>query len=309
MADVGHSPRRILQSPSRPGPKTRDRPLASYGGAAIIAAFLLVITGCDPQVDLFKENDLHYSLFGVLNPSADTQFVRVEPLRDSLAVGAPETMDAEVTLTHLDTDRTISLQDSLFRSPDRHNFYTTADIQPTTPYRLVVEGPRGAESRVQTTVPQPLSPRVIAPIPSCFPNCPRTGAPSCNRGEEPTARFTSISVDETGRLVSVRARYVMEEPSGVWSYGHLADTSHTTDGTIRTSINYAEDWCKISSPEGDGARVPARIEVVVAAGSPDWPAFLNLDLETELLPGVASNVEGGVGFVGGAVTDTVRVYP
>jgi hypothetical protein len=63
------------------------------------------------------------------------------------------------------------------------------------------------------------------------------------------------------------------------------------------------DLCRIPDPGR-----PERIEILVAAGSPDWPEFLRLDPETELLPGVASNVEGGVGYVGGVVTDTITVY-
>lgn len=274
---------------------------------------LLVTAGCDPSVDSFEDNGLDYSIFGYLNASADTQFVRVEPLRDGMLTRAPENLDAEVTLTNLATDRTVSLQDSLFRYIDdatAHNFYTTFDIKPTTPYRLLVQGPGEAESQVQTTVPDTFPPPTVsASIPDCFPNCPPGANPDCGVTEEQhKSLFATVLVEDIERLVAVRALYYMEEPRGVWSFGHLADTTHTRNGTIRAQVDYGKDWCTLPTAE-DGDRVQRRIEVVVAAASPDWPEFLRMDFETEVLPGVASNVEGGVGFLGGIVTDTVAVYP
>jgi hypothetical protein len=56
--------------------------LSRLGAAATV--LLIIAAGCDPTVDSFQENEFHYSLFGILNASADSQFVRVEPLRDGL---------------------------------------------------------------------------------------------------------------------------------------------------------------------------------------------------------------------------------
>lgn len=281
---------------------------------ALVATMLLLVGGgCDPTVDRFQENDLHYSIFGYLNASADTQFVRVEPLRDSMLTRAPETLKADVTLSNLSTGRTVSLRDSLFRYLDAataHNFYTTVDVEPATPYRLVVQGPEGAESRVQTTVPDAFPPpTVVIPVPECFPDCPFRDPPECDlAGGAVGSRIAVVSVKNVERLVAVNAHYTMKNPPGVWSFGHLADTVQTAPGVIEGRVDYGQDYCRIPPPV-QGSRTLEEIEVVVAAGSPNWPDFLGLDLETELLPGVASNVEGGVGFLGGIVTDTVVVYP
>lgn len=262
-----------------------------------VTALLLLLTGCDPAVDSFQENDLHYSLFGILNATADSQFVRVEPLRDGMLTRAPETLDAEVTLTNLSTNRTVTLRDSLFRYLDQataHNFYTTIPIDSGTTYRLQVKGPNGAKSYAETAVPSSgpgLS--VLTPV-------DRIGEVHCGDLYHggPT---TVVVIRGVERIVSVRALYFQNVVSSV---GHLADTVHTASGTVKVRIPYYKDLCKIS---GEGRL--RRIEVMVAAGTPEWPAFLRLDQETELLPDVASNVEGGVGFVGGIVTDTVTVYP
>lgn len=266
--------------------------------AFAVPVFLLVVMGCDPSVDSFQENDLHYSIFGYLNASADTQFVRVELLRDGLLTRAPATLDADVTLTNLATEHTTSLQDSLFHYLDgatAHNFYTTVDIEPTATYRLTVQGPDGAESHAQTSIPDTFpAPTVIVPA-DTFPTC------SNFRGN---SEIAVVEVQDIERLVAVRAIYYMVDLERVWSFGHLADTVQTGTGAVRARIDYGHDWCRI--PQRGEAE---RIEVVVAAGDPDWPDFMGMAWETEVLPDVASNVEGGTGLLGGVVTDTAVVYP
>lgn len=270
--------------------------------SAFAATFLLLVItgmGCDPSVDTFQENELAYSIFGYLNASADTQFVRVEPLRDGMLTRAPDSLDVDVTLTDLTTDQTTSLRDSLFRYLDgatAHNFYTTSDIEPTTPYRLTVRGSDGAESYAQTTVPDTFpAPIVVTPI------AEEDLGFDCNNPYLNSQR-TVVEIRGIERLVAVRALYYAMET--MRSYGHLADTVQTENDVIEARVNYVEDLCRI--PE---TNAPQRIEIVVAAGNPDWPDFMRLDWETETLPGVASNVEGGTGLLGGVVTDTVVVHP
>jgi hypothetical protein len=43
-------------------------------------------------------------------------------------------------------------------------------------------------------------------------------------------------------------------------------------------------------------------EIFVAAATEAWPELGSLDRETRALPATASNVEGGLGFVGGVIT-------
>lgn len=270
--------------------------LRSRLGAAI-AALLLILTGCDPTVDSFQENDLHYSLFGVLNASADSQFVRVEPLRDGLLDRAPETLNAEVTLTNLSTDRTVPLRDSLFRYLDQataHNFYTTVPLDSGTTYRLRVRGPAGAESHADAVIPDS---EPVLSIVSPFKGFKGLECDDPYRWN-PTV---TVAIRGVERVVSVRAIYDLDSMS---SFGYLADTLHTEPGIVEVRIEYVDDLCALPN-----TREPDSIKVMVAAGTPEWPEFLRLNRETELLPGVASNVEGGVGFVGGIATDTITVYP
>ena len=50
-----------------------------------------------------------------------------------------------------------------------------------------------------------------------------------------------------------------------------------------------------------------RYDVVVAAGMPSWPNFVEFDDEAIALPNVGSNIECGTGFVGGIVSDTLNI--
>lgn len=259
---------------------------------------VLLLVGCDPTVDTFHENEFDYSIFGYLDASADTQFVRVEQLRDSMLYRAPATLDAEVTLTNLGTGHAVALRDSLFQFSEgsvAHNFYTTRDIQPTATYRLVVQGPGDAESRAQTTIPDSFpSPSVL--IPASEPTCDRYGS-----------NLAIVEVEGIDRLVAAKALYYTM-PAGLWQFNYLPVVERSPDGTYLVRVHANTDACGIPGAE-ESIRKVVRLEVMVAAGDPEWPSFTGLDLETETLPTVASNVEGGVGLLGGIVTDTIVVYP
>lgn len=268
-----------------------------------IATLVVVLGGCDPTVQSFEDNGRDYSIFGYLDASADTQYVRVEPLRDSMLTRAPETLGADVTLTHLETGRIVALRDSLFRFLDGatfHNFYTTVDIEPTATYRLEVRGPGGAESRAQTVVPDTFpSPEILAAVEEA--RCVPEGSDEENNPA--VLRLRGIE-----RLVAVKTLYYRTNPRTRWAVDHLADTLQTAPGTILAEIPYGTDICDV--PRGRDGQVDVfRIEVVVAAGDPEWPDFTGLDPALKTLPEATSNVEGGVGYLGGVVTDTALIFP
>lgn len=274
--------------------------------AALVAMMLLLCaTGCDTAVDPIQENDRHYSIFGYLNASADTQWIRVEALRDSLPIGAPAELNADVTLTDTATGQTAALRDSLFRYLDgttAHNFYTTFDVEPTGTYRLAVRDAAGTESSAQVTLPDTFpTPAVIAPVDPFSIGC------------SPYDKTTIVEIRGIERLVAVHALYYLTGSEGdelrVRTFEHLDDAEQITDGSLRASINYVSDLCEIEAGHGGHLPEVLKIEVMVAAGNSDWPDFMSLDPETAALPDVASNVEGGTGLLGGIVTDTVVVYP
>lgn len=258
---------------------------------------LLLVLGCDSTVDRFQENEMHYSVFGYLDAAANANVVRVEPLRDGMLRRAPDTLDAEVTLTNLSTGETTALRDSLSPRLSVHNYYTSADIDPGTSYRLTVEGPGDAATFAETTVP------------AAFPT-PTVTDPA--RLDDPFSNGrTGVRVEGVERLATVKALYYLVNPPNVTSIVdvsevvHVSDTFRPNEESIDVDFSHREDFDRINSQAWE----IVRIEVVVAAAGPDWPEFAELDLEMEAQPDIASNVEGGVGLFGGVVSDTVVVYP
>jgi len=268
--------------------------------SAITIAVLLLLTGCNPTFNPIKKNDKYYSIFGYLNASADTQYVRIEKLRDSLFTDTPTHLDAKVELTNLSTGQSATMHDSVFHLSigKVHNYYTTLPINPHQKYKLEVS------NRTNTTSAK-------IKIPGTFP------APTLVNG---TGYQLILEIRDIDRLVAVKAVYYTyrnctrpscpDQPSIVRSsFQHLADTVHTRNGTIEARIDKSGDLQKIEEQYySTVAYTVSKINVVIAAGNADWPNFLELDNETVAHPGTASNVEGGTGLLGGIVSDTVHVY-
>lgn len=84
--------------------------------AAVFASALAA--GCEHAFEPFQENeDADFSMFGYLDLNADTQWVRVMPVRQDLFL-SPDPIDAAVTLEHLESGQIVTLNDSLFEFVD-----------------------------------------------------------------------------------------------------------------------------------------------------------------------------------------------
>jgi hypothetical protein len=128
---------------------------ACLGLAAVVAA-------CDESFEPIAPSALAFSVFGYLDASADTQWIRVMPIRP-LRVPSRDALAATVTLEQLGTGQRIALRDSLFRfsrpsDPDLgaegtyvHNFWTPEEIEPGAAYRFSArrEGKEPAEAVVE----------------------------------------------------------------------------------------------------------------------------------------------------------------
>lgn len=267
---------------------------------AVLLAGIFLYSGCEPAFSPIKEDGRDYSIFGFLNASADTQFVRIEQLRDNLFSDAPSDLKIKAKLTNTSTGQSVMMKDSLFHyysDGKAHNYYTTFSIDPAETYRLEIIKEE-TKASTEVTVPDDFpSPELIA---------------------EDELRITGID-----RLIGVKMIYSViakctnppnrkicpEEPTiNQYGFQHLSDTLHVENGTILASIKQGEDLKQIQTQYSKQGFIVDKIEVMVAAGSPSWPDFLSLDEETAAVPGTASNIEGGVGLLGGVVTDTILVF-
>jgi len=259
-----------------------------------IPAVWLALGGCgDTAFDPFEESNLTYSISGYLDASIDTQFVRVTPVRGSIALG-PDPFDALVMLEHLTTGRTTFLRDSLFRytTPQderseryAHNYWTTEPILPLATYRLTVTRSDGARSAATVT------------LPDTFPDPVVVGNLIRMQGIE---RFADVKA--VYWVIDLLARQVVRHSVSYLGAITLQEDEH------RVIIDRARDQANITVALGGAPMRVLRVRVTVAAAGPGWPDLAEIDEETLALSGVISNVEDGVGFLGGIVSKTLTLF-
>ena len=265
-------------------------------GAGFALSVALWLTGCETTFEAFEPSDQPFSLYGYLDAAADTQFVRVSPVRDTL-FARPSPLEATVTLEHLATGRTSVWRDSLFQFRGggfAHNFWSEAPIEPGATYRMTVAQPDEATSTVLIRLPPDFPTPQISILPF-----------------SPDVYITTIGVE---RLAEVRMTY------------HLRDVRNGTRTSLPRSFldrirpfseANVEGWslqfipddvlADVQTLRGPDQEVLA-IDLFIAAAGPDWPDLEGLDIETLALPETVTNVEGGVGYVGGIVSKETRLY-
>lgn len=262
----------------------------------------LLLSGCDTSVEPFTENgEYHYSVFGILNPPQDTQWVRVEPIAPTTAEGVSSDLDVTVTLENLDTGQEWTLRDSLmevFRDEFQHNFWTEAPIDASTSYRLTVRGPGEKRTRATTTTPTG-PPTISIEDPIVLP---------CVTPQE--ANRFQIQLTDVEELASLQVHYFQSVfgPKEIFRLDHYEDARQTNRG-YSAFVNYFEDL-QTARQLPESSCMADSAKVVAAAGGPDWPAWAQYQEAT--LPQLArpdsfTNVEGGHGLLSGVHTDTVEV--
>ncbi len=138
----------------------------------VVLLGILLLAGCDTTIDPVRKDT--YSIYGYLSPGADTQFIRVKPLRTPLQAEANRVIDATVTLQDVEGGTTHALQDSVVVFVDEgdrsitHNFWTDADIQPNTTYRLEVKEDGNVITSAETTTPTDAVPTVVPTEGNCL---------------------------------------------------------------------------------------------------------------------------------------------
>jgi hypothetical protein len=293
--------------------------------AAVVAASLSLAPGCkDPTVDVLRPDErFQFSLFGTLNVAADTQVIRVEPLDDSIQVGAPRNLDATVVLENLDSGEQISLQDSLTSFGDEpilvHNLWTTHPIEPATSYRVLVQ--REGEPVTTATTTTPAHPPTLThtAIPDTAVKLPCTFSDNPNVQLESENTFR-VTVQEANRIAAVEVTYpIPNAPSRApRAFNHFDGVEQQEEGKFVISIFYRPDLVASNpnpppppQPQDECASRSAFarpfVQVEVAAGGPDWPQWLGVPINEIARPDTFSNVQGGHGFVGATYSDTVEV--
>lgn len=257
---------------------------------------LLFIAGCDEEFEPVEDNaDIPFSIFGYLDSPADTNWIRISEVRKNLFIDENATIDAVVTLEHLESGEMETLKDSLFRYEEDvygFNFRTTMPMAPLQTYRITARRSDGQASSVTVT------------LPDTFP--------------EPDVTVRSgdghiiIEMVEIDILADVKVIYLEQNGLGrQFVFNHRYNAYATNDlppfdsisGKWRASINtkpHREELSRISNLSN------IKAYVYIASAGPDWIEFYSLNpLVGELAE--TSNVENGVGYVAGITSKTIPI--
>lgn len=261
---------------------------------ALLAGTLAV--GCEAPFEPFQENGQGpFSIFGYLDVQADTQWIRVTPIRQNLVAGlAP--IDAVVTLQKLQSGRTLTLRDSLFEFVDvglgstgyAHNFWTTEPIERGATYRL--EALRSDGAATTALIETPPEAEVVLSY--------YEGPPDVVRGD--TVRFRKPL------RIHVQGEYLLYSDA-VYMVQDLVETPPRDSAVVRQSPTRTDpgafEFTRPDSLIRHGLLDLSRVEMRIGVAPFDWPYNPDLSPAEAVLPGRApSNVENGFGFVGGVAT-------
>lgn len=264
----------------------------------LFAVVLAALAGCDEGVEPTAGEDRPYAIFGQFDVLADTQAVRVIEIAGTIDTLDPDTIDARVASTLLQTGETRAWADSLVRFGDGtrgHVFFSPFQVKHGETHRLRVERSDGAAAEVTVTMP------------------PLTTLDSLRReGRVGPVRYV-IGVDDAPRLTGVRATYtfVGDIPTRVQSIRHT-DRAKRTDTGWEVVIPFEEDINDILNTFANGPVGLFSFEVSVYVSNEEWnveAAGGTFDPDVLVQPGTLSNVENGFGFYGAGYRLTRPLRP
>lgn len=284
-------------------------------GLVLITSFVLLLSaGCQEDLTAF-ETERDYSLYGVLIPEDDTQWVRVFPVNSRLEPIRPEPLDVRFTSTNIATEEVRVWNDSLFqneRGQYTHIFWSPFRARYNQTYRLLVEGPDGRESQVDVPVPADAELQVRPPVlqegteealwlpvtlPIFVPNAPRLQgvgvtytvqyAPDSTATRQFVFSYENwVEPVAGGRVVGINLR---------WAYSDLRDLLRSTDPPL-WNAGYGMTLHEMT----------LSVQVVNEAWHPPEGVF---DPEVLVQPGLMTNIEEGFGFVGAGFRRDITLLP
>ena len=285
--------------PHPPPPQKQPSVRTTWGRAryVLVAGLLaLLLSACEEDVVAVLGTDLPFSMFGVLTPQADTQWVRVFPIEGRLKPAPPGLLDARFMSIDLETGEMRVWTDSLIQEENgqyAHVFWSSFLAPFERAYRLEVERSDGAASRVEVVVP----PLAVLDLPAQTEQAPGL-LPVFVRGEVPNVI-----------RIEVTYRYRFRTPLGI-------DTGQTLVSYEGKARRIEGGWVIEVTPQSDLRSIQRLIEQTIPvdptiglkltkitlrliAANADWdPPGGTFDIDVLVQPGTLSNVENGFGFVG-----------
>lgn len=261
---------------------------------------MLSLLGCKEDVVGVLGTDLPFTLYGVLSPQLDSQWVRVYPIEDRLEPAADAELDAVFRSLDVQTGEEHVWRDSVIQDAFgqfAHVFWAPFRAEFNHTYQIAVENSTGDVSTVQTTVPPPTE-LVIQTAEITF---TRVSIPVLVDGDAPRLLRVEV-IYAVGFLPVGTGGFESDEVS--ISYDGLQQ--RVAEGWI-IPINLEADFetvvdsvqRRIDRPidRGIGAMLN-RITVRLIVASEEWnPPGGVFDAEVLVQPDALTNVENGFGYV------------
>lgn len=115
---------------------------------------LLGIGGCDDSFSPFVSHDRYFSMYGTFDAAADTNFVRITPIRLQPS-NAANPLEAKVYLENTADNTRIPLAQQIRQTTSgevAHLFWTTAQLKTGVPYLLVATNAQNQTSSARFTL-------------------------------------------------------------------------------------------------------------------------------------------------------------
>jgi len=275
-------------------------------GMLLAFHFLLftLMTSCSQNFEPFQENNrFNFTIYGYLDATADTQWVRVSPVRGDFEM-APVIPDMKVTLENRGNGHSEVMNDSLFdfrQGFNALNVWTEMNIEPEQTYRLRAETPGGDYSEVTVTTPADY------PTPRLF----------IERIPEQDPKYF-LWIADVEKLADVQSRWFIRLYTPYWEEKRMVVISLKDDAVLESRGSYTvqmfpdEEKQQIINQSFVLAHPESEVEFLhhqlfVAAGGPEWnDDFAEIDDLVYSLPDGFSNVENGLGYMVGIVS---KLFP
>ena len=267
--------------------------------AFCLLTITLTLFSCNETFEPFEENDqFNFTIYGYLDVSADTQWVRIAPVRGEFDMEAaiPE---MTVQLEDLETEDVETMNQKLVQFGQGFNVinaWSKMEIFPERRYRLTAQTGQGRVSEVSVTTPEPF------PVPKLL----TISVPGF-----PTEYF--LYMEEIEHIADVQSRWHYRVSTPFWEEerfhvfslkpevdkidGALGDYVVELDPETEKQL-IMDDSIVMTLPDGQIEFLEHQI--FVASAGPEWdPAISDIDDLVYFLPDGFSNVNNGLGYMVG----------
>jgi hypothetical protein len=317
---TNRSPRRHLRS-TRP----RYLPRPSFCLPLVVFGAFLLLTGCESALAPRAEADRHFTLYGVMNPLADSQGVIVFPVDGELKPLPDAPLEARLRSTNLDSGESVAWRDSIIASAagPAHVFWAPFRASYGETYRLEVESLKddGASS-VTVKVPPRANIVPMDPVDGVWVTQDVLVTAPVDR-----LNFLLVRYVIKAKLPRSSLAYPVLLPGGkLGGDATLSDPPPGDSLIVQTlfvpidyvekaavdasgwtiPINFTDDFREIrrrisgrGSPDATFGIQLLAVEISFVAANAEWAAPDDrFEADVLVQPGTMSNVERGFGFVG-----------